>query len=82
MTTWIFSAVSVQAIAMLDEFIHANLCSPFETWLHSVLFVLHPIVLSVFGLAWWIGSPIWIFQLQLALTLTFAIYQVVYWSRA
>lgn len=65
-----------------DEFVHARLCGPLETWLHSILFVMHPIVLACFGIAWLTGVPSWVFQLQLFITLAFASYQVLYWSRA
>jgi len=65
-----------------DEFVHARLCGPLETWLHSVLFVMHPIVLACFGIAWLTGVSSWVFQVQLFITLAFASYQVLYWSRA
>lgn len=64
-----------------DEFVHAKLCGPFESWLHAVLFVMHPIVLFCFGIAWMTGMAPWIFRFQLGLTLAFASYQVLYWSR-
>src|SRR4051812_28762958 len=35
-----------------DEFVHARHCEPFETWLHAVLFVLHPTVFVAFGWVW------------------------------
>jgi hypothetical protein len=65
-----------------DELVHAAQCEPREIWLHSILFVTHPVVLMAFGLLWWSGGePVrWILQLQLLLTLAFAIYQVLYWS--
>jgi hypothetical protein len=65
-----------------DEFVHASLCGPMESWLHSVLFVLHPIVLLCFGIAWAAGLPPLLFQFQTGLTLAFASYQVLYWRHA
>lgn len=44
----IFSCIFVTK----DEFVHAKHCVPAEQWLHAVLFVLHPIVLTLAGLAW------------------------------
>ncbi|GAC1377714.1 MAG: hypothetical protein NVSMB47_22520 [Polyangiales bacterium] len=35
-----------------DEAVHTRHCGPGEHWLHSVLFVLHPIVLGAVGLTW------------------------------
>jgi hypothetical protein len=64
-----------------DEFIHSRLCGPIETWLHAVLFVVHPIVLLCFGLAWMSGMGPFLFQFQFGLTLAFASYQILYWSR-
>ena len=62
-----------------DEFVHAKLCSGGEQWLHSVLFVLHPIVLFAFGWIWWAGveGPL---VGQLVVTSAFMTYQIVYWS--
>jgi 2-polyprenyl-6-hydroxyphenyl methylase/3-demethylubiquinone-9 3-methyltransferase len=62
-----------------DEFVHTKLCSGGEQWLHSVLFVLHPIVLFAFGSLWWAGieSPL---VGQLVVTAAFMTYQIVYWS--
>jgi len=39
-----------------DEFIHSEQCSPAENWLHSLLFVLHPIVLFSVAIQWGIKS--------------------------
>ncbi len=64
-----------------DEPVHSKLCGPFESWLHSVLFVLHPTVLLSLALMWLAGGPQWSFQVLLAATLGFAAYQVLYWSR-
>lgn len=35
-----------------DEFIHQRLCSGGEHWMHSVLFILHPIVLTATAFLW------------------------------
>lgn len=35
-----------------DEWVHAKHCSPSEMWLHSVLFLLHPLVFIVSAAAW------------------------------
>lgn len=64
-----------------DEFVHARACGPFEHWLHAVLFVLHPIVLGAFGWAWWLGNAGTWLALQCVLTVGFAAYQWLYWSR-
>jgi hypothetical protein len=63
-----------------DEFVHARLCEPTETWLHALLFVLHPIVFLAFGVIWQQGHAPWIARLELLLTLGLLTHQVVYWS--
>ncbi|HLL23918.1 MAG TPA: bifunctional 2-polyprenyl-6-hydroxyphenol methylase/3-demethylubiquinol 3-O-methyltransferase UbiG [Kofleriaceae bacterium] len=62
-----------------DEFVHAKLCGGGEQWLHSVLFVLHPIVLFAFGAVWWTGYTSLLIG-QLVVTLAFLAYQVIYWN--
>jgi len=63
-----------------DEIVHARLCEPLETWLHAVLFVLHPIVFLAFGLIWISGTQPWILTGALASTLALLVYQGVYWN--
>jgi hypothetical protein len=63
-----------------DELVHARLCEPLETWLHAVLFVLHPIVFLAFGLIWYSGAHAWILKAALGSTLALLSYQVVYWN--
>ena len=75
------SALSCLVITK-DEFVHIQLCGALESWLHAVLFVLHPIVLLCFGLAWTWGANPWLFRAQLGLTLAFASYQILYWRYA
>jgi sorbitol-specific phosphotransferase system component IIC len=61
-----------------DEFLHASVCTPSEHWIHSMLFVLHPIVLGV--VAWqWLIHEYALAQVQLVVTLLFGLYQVGYW---
>jgi hypothetical protein len=63
-----------------DETVHAKVCDAQESWLHAVLFVLHPIVFMTFGLIWRTGEHREIIALQCALTVAFAVYQITYWS--
>ena len=70
-----------------DEFVHQQHCTAGELWLHSILFVLHPLVFLVAGLIWYFqaqlepGSNLWLgLHLQLFLTAAFFLYQIIYWS--
>jgi hypothetical protein len=65
-----------------DEAVHARLCSAGEHWLHALLFVLHPIVFAAFAVLWWMGGHDWLVRAQLALTVSFMAYQLLYWSVA
>jgi hypothetical protein len=62
-----------------DEPVHTKHCGPAENWLHAVLFVLHPVTFLALGIAWWLDERILI-QGQLALTMLFLAYQIVYWN--
>jgi hypothetical protein len=79
-----------------DEPIHKRYCSAAEMWLHSILFMLHPIMLTSAGLLWpiiWNGtselSP-WIVRpsgferaflsLVCSVMVLFGLYQLVYWN--
>ena len=63
-----------------DEFVHARLCEPLETWLHALLFVLHPLVFLAFFVVWSSGAHAWIIRAALASTLGLLTYQVAYWN--
>lgn len=49
-----FIALGVLSCLMItkDEFVHKHHCSGSEQWLHAVLFVNHPILLTSLGLCW------------------------------
>jgi hypothetical protein len=77
-----------------DEAVHATECTAGEHWLHSVLFVIHPICLASIGLAWpaihlqerelpaWLrGVPATtMVTAQVTLTGAFFLYQLLYWN--
>ena len=77
-----------------DEGVHASSCRAGEHWLHSVLFVIHPLSLASIGLMWpalhlppgdvpgWLrGVPAGsIVTTQLIMTGAFALYQTLYWN--
>ena len=59
-----------------DEFLHARICEPGEHWLHSLLFVVHPV--SFFSIFWlWKTHQHMLFvRLHLGLVVVFLIYQI------
>ncbi len=46
-----------------DEWVHKHHCPATEQWLHALLFVNHPVVLTATGLIWWVltgnTAPTW-----------------------
>lgn len=36
-----------------DEWVHKDVCPASEQWLHALLFINHPIVLTTVGIIWW-----------------------------
>jgi len=88
----IFSCVFVTK----DEFVHKACCPASEQWLHALLFLNHPVVLTAAGLLWPLvdgAAPSWISSLtpyvgslrsilliQTACIALFLIYQSVYWN--
>ena len=63
-----------------DEIVHARLCGPLETWLHAVLFVLHPIVFLTLALVWRSGTEAWVLKGALGSTFGVFAYQLLYWN--
>jgi hypothetical protein len=62
-----------------DEVVHAKYCEPFEHWVHSLLFVLHPIILASVGYLW-AREALALMRVSGFLTLAFGLYQTVYWN--
>jgi hypothetical protein len=65
-----------------DELIHRELCDGLEHWLHSLLFVLHPVTLLALGRLWWSGEAHGALVAQFSALIAFAAYQLVYWNLA
>jgi hypothetical protein len=65
-----------------DEWQHRELCTPFENWLHALLYILHPIVLIAAGWAWWSHLEDLRFAVgaMAAITASFGIFQAAYWN--
>ncbi len=74
-----------------DEWVHKHHCPGSEHWLHALLFINHPIILTAVGLLW--ANPSWMHRwltqpetmhtflvLQAAFTALFFCYQVIYWN--
>lgn len=62
-----------------DEFIHHEVCSAFEQWLHSLLFILHPLVFLSAAIMWKEGGSSFLSLLPY-LVGGFMLYQIFIWS--
>ncbi len=75
---YLFPAIVSCLCVTKDEWVHAKHCTPVENWIHSLLFVVHPIVLwSFYKLA--AEHLTFLFYLLLVF-LAFLIYQIVFWG--
>jgi hypothetical protein len=89
---WIFGGLVTFSSLFVtkDEFVHTEVSSGFENWLHSLLFVLHPISLGLAGIIWFsqsLGDSWNEFQSyhfiilgQTGIVVLFLIYQIGYWN--
>jgi hypothetical protein len=62
-----------------DEVVHAGQCPPLEHWLHALLFILHPIVLSI-GALLWLSHERTLLWVSASVTAAFGCYQALYWN--
>ena len=62
-----------------DEFVHTKECDTGEQWLHSVLFMFHPVALFALWIAWQNELNILI-QIQSIIIFLFMLYQILYWN--
>jgi hypothetical protein len=89
--TLIFISLSVFSSLLVtkDEFVHNKECGPTEQWLHSILFIIHPVTLIVLGLMW--NNTIFVSPNELEIfnkfikgqyifICVFLTYQILYWS--
>lgn len=53
---YIACAIASCLLVTKDEFVHKHHCPASENWLHALLFLNHPIVLTALGLIWYAGS--------------------------
>lgn len=83
---WVLLALSTASCFLVtkDEFVHSQECEPGENYLHSLLFILHPMVFVAAGVMWWNleSQPIYRFMLtaQTVVILLFFFYQIGYWN--
>ncbi len=63
-----------------DEFVHAKLCTLGEMWLHSVLFLLHPILFTILAFYWVASSTEIHSNLQLLQDDSLRVFKLFFWG--
>lgn len=63
-----------------DEFIHTKECSFIENWLHSLLFILHPLIFVMTFILWKNHPEDQFIDFQPIIIGSFMLYQVFKWS--
>ncbi|MBC7420456.1 MAG: hypothetical protein H7328_06975 [Bdellovibrio sp.] len=63
-----------------DEWVHTEVCSAEENWLHAILFVLHPVCFLAASLVWKDQIDQSFLLIQSTIIFLFMIYQILYWS--
>lgn len=75
-TSAIFSCLFITK----DEFIHNEHCGKMEQWLHSILFILHPVTLASTYFIWSDNiNPLFLI-FQALIIASFMLYQILRWS--
>lgn len=79
---WIYAGLSIFSCLFItkDEFIHHEKCVASEQWLHSLLFLLHPVILAVAAYLWWTNTQEVLLRIQAGIIFLFMIYQILFWS--
>lgn len=80
----VFCGLSVASCLFIskDEWQHRELCSGFENWLHSLLFMLYPVLLIWAGWLWWTVNSNFAFvgTITVAIGASFVAYQSFFWN--
>lgn len=77
---FIILAILSCLIITKDEWVHSRECSAGEQWVHSVLFILHPLVLiAAVPLSMFATGRLFL-SVQIAAITLCSLYQVLYWN--
>lgn len=78
---YIFIALSIISTLIItkDEWVHSEQSYPTENWLHSILFIIHPVALGALYFAWKFNFKT-VIQVQAFIIAVFMLYQIIYWN--
>lgn len=72
-------AIASTLIITKDEWVHARESNATENWLHSLLFIIHPLSLIALYFAW-ANSLENLILIQTLIISVFLTYQIIYWN--
>lgn len=80
----VFIGLSLISCLMVtkDEWVHKHHCPAAEHWVHALLFLNHPILLTGAGFLWASDLP-WgpaFLKMQMGFAFLFMLYQAIYWN--
>jgi hypothetical protein len=78
---YLFLAAVSCLVITKDEWVHAGECAAGEHWVHALLFIVHPLVLTAAGLLWLENEALFARRVLPLFIAAFALYQVIYWIR-
>lgn len=80
--TYIALAIFSCLMVTKDEWVHKHHCPPAEHWVHALLFLNHPVLMTAGGFLWVSELP-WaatFLKSQVFFAITFMLYQAIYWN--
>jgi hypothetical protein len=80
LTVFIILSVFSSVFITKDEFIHTHECNLMENWVHSMLFILHPMIFVSTAILWKYHPNDHFLALQPVFVGVFMIYQIFRWS--
>ncbi|MCB0307860.1 MAG: hypothetical protein KDD48_00695 [Bdellovibrionales bacterium] len=78
--SFVLLSVISSIVITKDEWVHKDLATPLEMWVHAMLFVLHPIVCMSIGIIWFLDPNHLSLKIEAALLFMYMCYQIIYWN--
>lgn len=78
----LFVAFSIASCAMVtkDEWVHSRECGGLESWIHSLMFMVHPVIFIFVGLSWYLDENSFVRRGLPFVAVLVGVYQLLYWN--
>lgn len=78
---WLISLMVFSCVLITkDEWVHHEYCEATESWLHSILFLIHPLVFLASWSLWRESGSHFLLRAQGIGLVVFITYQIIYWN--